>query len=210
MGGIGGLLRGVKHRFKLGMQRRALRAMADGRPARIIIGTSGTGFTGWIGTDREVLDLLHGPSWEQYFSPDRLDAILAEHVWEHLKPGDAAVAARVCHRFLKPGGYLRVAVPDGFHPDPAYVQAVKPGGSGWGSDDHKVLYTYRSFSELFIAAGFEIRLLEYFDESGSFVRQPWSPEQGMIRRSERFDVRNTGKPLAYTSIVLDACKPARR
>lgn len=36
-------------------------------------------------------------------------------------------------RVLKPGGYVRVAVPDGFHPDPAYIEMGRPGGYGTGS-----------------------------------------------------------------------------
>lgn len=45
--------------------------------------------------------------------PDGLaDAFLAEHVLEHLSLQDAHHAARNCHRFLRPGGRMRIAVPD--------------------------------------------------------------------------------------------------
>ena len=71
-----------------------------------------------------------------------MDAILAEHVWEHLDCFAAIVAAQNCFKYLKPGGYIRVAVPDGWHPDKDYIDYVKPGGWGAGSDDHHVLYTY--------------------------------------------------------------------
>lgn len=40
------------------------------------------------------------------------DAFVAEHVWEHLSLSDAHVAARNCQRYLRPGGRLRIAVPD--------------------------------------------------------------------------------------------------
>jgi predicted SAM-dependent methyltransferase len=50
-------------------------------------------------------------------------------------------------------------------------------------------------------------LLEYFDERGTFHYHDWSPADGMIRRSARFDSRNVGGHLAYTSIILDAKKP---
>jgi predicted SAM-dependent methyltransferase len=165
------------------------------------------GMDEWIGTDREVLDLTDARTWERQLPENRLDSILAEHVWEHLEPDAARYAAALCFRFLKPGGYLRVAVPDGMHPDPAYVAAVRPGGSGWGSDDHKVLYDSRSLSSVFAGVGFEVRLLEYFDDSGRFVQNPWDPASGMVRRSARFDERNAVEPLAYTSVILDAVKP---
>lgn len=40
------------------------------------------------------------------------DAFVAEHVWEHLSLADAHRAAQNCHRYLRPGGRLRLAVPD--------------------------------------------------------------------------------------------------
>jgi len=43
---------------------------------------------------------------------------------------------------------LRVAVPDGFHPNPGYIERVKPGGTGPGAGDHKILYTYRTLSAI--------------------------------------------------------------
>ena len=106
-------------------------------------------------TDQDVLNLLVEGDWLAYFSPNSLDAILAEHIWEHLTPEEAAVAAMLCFKFLKPGGYLRVAVPDGFHPDPAYIEDVKPNGKGPGADDHKLLYTYHTFSQGFHFGGLQ-------------------------------------------------------
>ena len=132
--------------------------------------------------------------------------MLAEHVWEHLVPEDSAAAARNLHVLLRPGGYLRIAVPDGYHPDPAYREYARPGGSGEGSDDHKVFYTHETLREVFAQAGFEIRLLEWFDANGKFHSQSWRAEDGMIERSTRFDARNRTNPTAYTSLILDAVK----
>jgi predicted SAM-dependent methyltransferase len=172
-----------------------------------VIGSSGTRIDGWVSTDQEVLNLLEKESWATFIERDSLDAILAEHVWEHLHPHEAVIAAMTCYTFLKPGGYLRVAVPDGFHPEKSYIDAVRPGGTGAGADDHKVLYTITSFRDLFINAGFDVRPLEYFDEHGQFHCSDWSPSDGVIRRSKRFDSRNAPERLAYTSIILDAVKP---
>jgi predicted SAM-dependent methyltransferase len=99
-----------------------------------------------------------------------------------------------------------MAVPDGLHPDPVYIERVKPGGSGLGSDDHRMLYTYETLSSLLEAAGFKIKLLEYFDENGKFHYSEWSSDVGMITRSNRFDKSNTIKPNAYTSLIVDALK----
>jgi predicted SAM-dependent methyltransferase len=133
-------------------------------------------------------------------------ALLAEHVWEHFTHEDAQLAARNCFEFLATGGYLRVAVPDGFHPSATYIEQVRPGGPGAGSEDHKQLYTYVTLKQLFEEAGFRVELLEYFDETGAFHHSPWDPALGKITRSRDFDARNQGGVLNYTSIILDARK----
>jgi predicted SAM-dependent methyltransferase len=175
---------------------------------RIIVGAAEDRHEGWIATDKNTLNLLQESDWAKHFESNPVDAILAEHVWEHLDCFGAATAALNCFKYLKPGGYMRVAVPDGWHPDKDYIDYVKPGGWGAGSDDHHVLYTYRSLSTVFTMAGFKTLLLEYFDEGGRFHYLDWSPTDGMIHRSKRFDSRNYTRSLAYTSIILDARKPA--
>lgn len=57
------------------------------------------------------------------------DAFLAEHVWEHLSLEDAHRATRNCYRFLRPGGRLRLAVPDpDWHLFPLESGAKDSGG----------------------------------------------------------------------------------
>jgi predicted SAM-dependent methyltransferase len=178
------------------------RRLAASPRKRIVIGSSGWYDRGWVPTEMEVLNLLQPSDWERSFPPNSLEAILAEHVWEHLPADGALAAARTCFKYLGPGGYLRVAVPDGLHPDPGYLEVVKVGSP----NDHKVLYTYRTFAELFEGSGFRVRLYEYFDEAGTFHYQEWDTKDGKIRRSKRFDPRNRDGNLSYTSIVLDAIK----
>ena len=174
---------------------------------KIIVGSGSTLFEGWVSTDQDILNLLIESDWLAFFNPNSLDAILAEHVWEHLTPDQAILAATHCFKFLKPGGHLRVAVPDGFHPDPSYIKWIKPGGTGPGSDDHKVLYTYDTFGKVFTSVGLDVFYCEYFDELGEFHSTEWDPTDGMIQRSQQFDSRNVGGRLRYTSIILDAKKP---
>ncbi len=173
---------------------------------RIIVGAGGTRVSGWIATQQSDLDLLNPSHWDRLFKPNTLAALLAEHVWEHLDPEDGLTAAKMCHTYLRPGGYFRIAVPDGFHPDPRYIDWVRPGGSGDGSHDHKILYTHDTLKKVLEEAGFEVVSYEYFDELGAFHYTEWSPEGGPIARSMRFDERNRGGRLAYTSIVMDAFK----
>ena len=184
---------------------RRLRSLKGG-PIKLIIGASGTDQEGFTPTDQAYLDLLAPEQWRRFFEPDSIAVIFAEHVWEHLSPADARRAARTCHEFLARGGYLRVAVPDGLHPNPDYVDRVRPGGSGPEAHEHQVLYTHATFRQVFEQVGFRVELLEYFDETGAFHASPWDPAGGLVRRSARFDQRNVGGALVYTSVILDAVK----
>jgi predicted SAM-dependent methyltransferase len=189
--------------------RRFRKAMASSGPRRIVIGSSGWFDFGWIPTEQHFLDLTKPADWARHFPPNSLDAMLAEHVWEHLTADEAHSAVKTCFTYLKPGGYLRIAVPDGHHPSPTYLEWVRVGGA-WGgqlNNDHKVLYTYKTLVALFENAGFRVELYEYFDEAGAFHYREWDPRQGKIRRSKRFDKLNRDGSLTYTSIVLDAFKP---
>lgn len=182
------------------------RAQSKSGPLKIIIGASGTHQRGWFSTEENWLNLLKPAHWERLFRPNSLDAILAEHVWEHLTKEEALIAAQTCFRHLRSGGYLRVAVPDGLHPNSRYIEWVKVNGCGRGADDHKVLYTFKSLSQLFESVGFKVNLLEYFDEKGEFHEADWNPEDGRVMRSLRFDSRNQDGIPVYTSIILDAIR----
>jgi predicted SAM-dependent methyltransferase len=177
-------------------------------PLRLVIGAEKNFDSGWIATDIEYMNILNRKHWERYFKKNSIDAILAEHVWEHLTTENGLIAAQRCFQYLKPGGYLRVAVPDGYNPDPEYIEWVRPGGVGSFSYDHKALYNYETFRDLFKKADFKVNLLEYFDQDGKFHFVEWDPGEGTIHRSRRFDGRNKDGDLRYTSIILDAYKNA--
>jgi predicted SAM-dependent methyltransferase len=179
-----------------------------GGPLKLVIGAEGKHDPGWIDTESEFLNLLNPEHWQTHFPKGSIDAMLAEHVWEHLTIDEGLLAAKLCFEYLKPGRHLRVAVPDGFHPSEEYINNVKPGGIGRSADDHKVLYNYVTFSAVFEKAGFRVNLLEHFDSDGGFHFVDWSPEDGRIKRSKRFDQRNKDGELHYTSLILDAWKDA--
>jgi len=188
---------------------RLKRAVSATPSPQIVVGSSGIFTEGWIPTEAEYLNLLKPTDWKRFFAPNSIAGILAEHVWEHLTSADGVTAAKICHQYLRPGGHLRLAVPDGFNPDPDYREQVRPGGSGAGAEDHKVLYTYETLGRLLADAGFDVDLLEYFDADGKFHFTDWNPAAGMVYRSRRFDERNRDGQLAYTSLIVDARKPAR-
>ncbi|MDB5256677.1 MAG: hypothetical protein JWM14_1372 [Chitinophagaceae bacterium] len=173
---------------------------------KVVVGSSDIFEPGWIPSEWHFLNLLKEQEWLTYFKEDSISNILAEHVWEHLTPADGQVAVRTCYRFLKKGGRLRIAVPDGFHPDPVYIDNVKPGGKGAGADDHKILYNYKIMTAILEQTGYKVELVEYFDESGVFHHNAWDAKDGYIHRSMKNDRRNAdGKP-NYTSLIVDAIK----
>jgi predicted SAM-dependent methyltransferase len=211
------------------------KTLASSPLKRVVIGAWGRYDAGWIPTQRDFLDLTKPVDWEKFFQPSSVDAMLAEHVWEHLTPEDGLAAARTCYTYLRPGGHLRVAVPDGLHPDPHYIEAVKAGAQAeaetiplspgsrsiqldGNAANHRALYTHSSLTDLFQAAGFRVVLYEYFDEAGRFHCNQYDHAGGTIWRSIRFDPRNKsgtlasvypgslGDYLSYSSLIIDAIK----
>ncbi|WP_088011838.1 class I SAM-dependent methyltransferase [Gottfriedia acidiceleris] len=163
----------------------------------------------WIQTQEEELNLLVKSTWENKFEKNSITAILAEHVWEHLTYEEGLEAAKVCYEYLKPSGYIRCAVPDGFFQDETYQSIVKVGGPGpkdHPAASHKIVYNYKTLVNMFKTAGFEVTLLEYYDEEGIFHFKEWDGKDGVIFRSKKYDPRNHGEKVLFPSIIVDAVK----
>jgi predicted SAM-dependent methyltransferase len=191
----------------MGTARRS--AAGDSGPLRVIIGAGGQSYDGWVATHREQLDLCDRASWVNWFGDRRADALLCEHVFEHLTEAEGRAAAAICFEFLKPGGFLRVAVPDAFYPDPDYQNVVKIGGPGPADHpaaDHRIVYDCRLLSDVLASAGFALDLLEYCDEAGRFHYNQWDVATGPIYRSLMLDHRNRDGRLGCVSLIVDARK----
>jgi predicted SAM-dependent methyltransferase len=185
---------------------------------KIIVGAGAVTRDGWIPLQHGDLRVENSEDWARLFLPSSIDAILTEHTLEHLTVAEALAASRNFYSYLKPGGYVRCAVPDGFHSDPAYLNWVAPGSAGeqWlsnfrdaGEPDHKTLWTYGSIRQLFESAGFVVALREWFDENGYFHKTEWNQDDGYIRRCHGSAWSNVlsfvvGAP--YTSLLVDAIK----
>lgn len=177
---------------------------------KVILGAGNTRVEGWVSTDEDSLNLLSEESFSSFFKNGKAQAMLAEHVWEHLTYEDGVRAARLCYDFLEDGAYIRVAVPDGNLHDDAFLRLVGIGGPGpkdHPAYTHKVLYTYDKLLEVFESVGFVVKLLEYIDEKGIFHYIYWNAEDGPIGRSLRYDTRNSRERIGMASIIIDAYKP---
>ncbi len=199
------LKRSLRTRLDKIRVKRSIRQFHD--DLKIMIGSATTEQERWISTNYPLLDLTDERTFAALFEPGSVSNFFAEHVWEHLSAEDGMTACRNCLAYLKPGGILRIAVPDGFHPDAGYIAEVRPGGYGPGADDHQVLYTCQTLSALLENAGYKIRLREWFDGQGNFHHEDWDIEGGHVRRSARYDARNKVNATAYTSLIIDAIKP---
>lgn len=192
--------RGMRRRIEI---ERLRKRIAASNPLNVVIGGGETVYESWIGTDRDFLDITNPADWLTLFRANSIDRLLCEHVFEHLTKAQAATAVRECHRFLKPGGLLRIAVPDGFRRDAIYVAEAAPPHDG-----HQVFYNVHSLTELLTSAGFSVEPLEYFDEAEEFHAAPWDEREGMIVRSARFDQQQKFRrdDLYYTSLIVDGRK----
>jgi predicted SAM-dependent methyltransferase len=181
---------------------------ARGEPIRIIIGAGGLKTPqGWLPTNVQFLDLLNEEHWRRVFGDHRLDNVFAEHVWEHLTLNDGKTGAARCFKYLKPGGRMRLAVPDGNHPDPDYLELVRPGGPPPAGDEHLVLYTYDMMRDMLESVGFQVDLLEYYDADHNFHRVPYDNVHGRVLRCHGWtEKRADGSTMPYTSVIVDAIK----
>lgn len=177
---------------------------------KVVIGSGGyNNNPGWLHTEEADLDIISADSWKNQFKEQSISALLAEHVWEHLTYEEGEKAAKLAFRYLKPGGHIRIAVPDGFFQNEEYQSMVQVGGPGpedHPAFSHKIVYNYDSLRRLFVDAGFRVNLLEYFDEQGVFHHEPWHAEDGVIFRSLTIDPRNQGESPVFPSLILDAIK----
>jgi predicted SAM-dependent methyltransferase len=197
----GGFLNPLRQRAR----RVAVQAQARTvQPLNVIVGAGSIEMPGWIATDSDMLDVRSPRAWKRLFAPASIDRLVAEHLFEHLSHAECAMAFTEAFRYLKSGGLLRIAVPDGNRKDPEYVDEVSPP-----KDGHQVLFTVDDLTQRLLRVGFRVTPVEYFDATEQFHSYPWEEEDGLIRRSARYDHQERFKrgALYYTSLIVDARKP---
>lgn len=171
---------------------------------KLYVGCGRKQYRTWINMNKDTLDITDENSWiKNHIKYNSINRILAEHVFEHLNDKDRINTINNFKKFIHIDGFIRIAVPDGYHPNTDYIKSVDVGGTGASAHDHKFLYNYKTLIELFELNGFKGDLLEYFDENGQFHFKEWDVEDGFIKRSSRYDRRNKKHKLAYTSLIID-------
>ena len=180
-----------------------------GTPIKIIIGAAMTSQVGWYSTNEQWLDIAREADWQRVFQGKALlTHVLAEHVFEHLTPDETLEALRLVARHMHTGGRIRIAVPDGYNPDPTYIHHVGIAGIGADAKDHKQLLNCDSLMQYLHEAGFEPELKEGYHPSGELEQQPLGAEAGLVIRSRcnaRTMAGRSGWDFvdANTSLVVD-------
>jgi predicted SAM-dependent methyltransferase len=115
-------------------RRKAPRLLEDRSEVRLHLGSGTNYLDGWINVD--ILGMSPDLLWDLRMGvpfPDACaDIVCLEHVLEHFVYSDVLDVMSECRRVLKPGGLLRVGVPDfgsyieSYSGDHAYIETNRP------------------------------------------------------------------------------------
>jgi len=174
-------------------------------PLKIIIGAGPTNMEGWISTDLPYFDITNQKHWKKYFHKRKINKLLAEHVLEHLSEEQVKELLATAFKYLNHHGVFRIAVPDAYHPNKEYIDAVKQGGFDIGADTHQSFWNYKTLTQTSTFAGYtKYILLEYADEYGLIHCSDFDEADGIIKRSKsknfQYHISN------YSSLIIDLIK----
>jgi len=199
----------------------------------VAIGVASEKQTGWLQFSQAELDATNADDWARHFQYNSIDNIIAEHVWEHLSWSQAHAASRLCFQYLKPGGCLRLAVPDIFHVSSYIRDVISATGSKANEHNHLVDYNYKLMNRLLTEEKFKVQLQDWWDETGVFHThytghdnngyvmrsyKNWPKHQSIYREDKIYKkIINTipddqkdvfiKKKIEHTSLIVDAIKP---
>lgn len=155
-------------------------APADSQSAELLklnIGGGGFDLPGYINVDR-----THGREAYPLDYPDNsADAIHASHVLEHFPYGQTLAVLEEWTRVLKPGGRMRIAVPDVewcarqilMDDGSAPVEGYLMGGQEDANDFHKAVFNERALRLGMLAVGLR-RIKRWTTDGGECARLPVS------------------------------------
>lgn len=187
------------------------RAMRKHETIKIIVGAAETYQENWYSTNEQWLDITNQKDWAKIFKgKPRLTHVVAEHVFEHLTPEEAVRSLKLIYEHLVDGGRVRIAVPDGYNPDPVYLKHVGIKGIGDDAADHKQLLNRDVLTALLADAGFAPEFVEGYDKSGELTCADYSAEDGFIMRSRAHQDQSIRDKWAFpdadTSLIMDGVK----
>tara|TARA_B100000287_G_C20430920_1_gene701476 strand:+ start:119 stop:799 length:681 start_codon:yes stop_codon:yes gene_type:complete len=181
------------------------------KEVNIILGAALTSQKDWISTNEEWFDITKKKDWQKLFKNKRkLKRALAEHVFEHLSESEMKSALNLIYYYLIKDGTLRIAVPDGNHPNPIYREHTGINGKGADASDHKQFITYEYLKSELENCGFKCILREGYMSDGTLVNEKLTSELGFIIRSRNnksFNMKyGWDFESANSSLIVDAYK----
>jgi predicted SAM-dependent methyltransferase len=185
--------------------RRARRLVTERQPALVQLGSGRRPKAGWINVDvvGNDADVPLNLSRSLPFEDATIDAIFHEHLLEHLTVEAGFSLVEESYRVLRPGGIIRMAVPDaeayvrGYATRDGTLERLRPNRPtamlaaqevflGHG---HRTAYDFETLALLLAAAAFaDVRRCE-FQES-----ELPDPPDGEHRRAESIYVEATKRP----------------
>lgn len=137
----------------------------DGR-VRVHLGCGETDLPGFWNVDSRALRHVHYAQCVfplDVYADDSVDLIYCSHTLEHLTFVGARQALTEWHRVLRPGGVLRLAVPDfsvlaevyAATDDLRRIRGALLGGQNYPGNFHRSVYDRRLLGELLTEVGFE-------------------------------------------------------
>jgi predicted SAM-dependent methyltransferase len=139
------------------------------------------------------------------FPDDSFEGIFCEHVIEHFDLAQGLALLGECFRVLRPGGFLRIIVPDGetilktYCENPAYLVARRGNGIGFAMDAVNSYFRQR-YEHQFI---YDWPLLEHQLNSLGFAVERVNYREGNASRPIMLD----DEKYAWESLYAEAVKP---
>jgi predicted SAM-dependent methyltransferase len=150
--------------------RRSAESIRAAAPLRLHLGSGPARKDGWVNVDLvgDDVDLTWNILKPLPLTDGSVDAIFHEHVLEHLSIEDGYQLARESHRLLRPGGVLRIGVPDCGTPDIGWPDAptrLLALHEFFAEPGHQTMYDAETLGLIVRAAGFEVVEQRAFGES---------------------------------------------
>jgi predicted SAM-dependent methyltransferase len=172
------------------LARRRARRLAARSPLLLHVGCGTLYKEGWVNVDLAGtrVDLPWNLADPLPFAPASVDAIFHEHLLEHLSYVEGVELHRRCLALLRPGGVLRVGVPDAGAALQAYAMGEHGEAGPWPTamarvasltydSGHRAMYDAETLELSCMAAGFVRAEQREFGE-GELTPNADSPERG--------------------------------
>jgi predicted SAM-dependent methyltransferase len=177
------------------VSKRRIASMTN-RPLRLHLGSAGNYLQGWVNVD--LIGMESDVRWDLRsgipFPDSSAEAVVLEHVIEHFTLRDDLELLAECLRVLRPGGTIRIGVPDfgryleSYAGDGAFIDEVRPGrptrllavAEVALDHGHRSVWDWETLVSVLTEAGFEAARARAWGESAlepapdSALREPES------------------------------------